>query len=114
MRRADEHERSILDFKETPDTALTAAQKQTRNIGKARKEFLAQVAGTAACLANAQGGTIVIGVRDSAATREEAIQGVGDAYTSARRAGSTTGVPDWLISGRRPFPPELSPRLLSG
>lgn len=50
-------------------------------MGKARKEFLGLVAETAACFANAQGGTIVIGVRDGAATRADALQGVDPFYT---------------------------------
>ena len=39
------------------------------------------VAETAACLANAQGGAIVLGVRDRAATRADAVQGVPATYT---------------------------------
>lgn len=79
--RADDHELSLLDFKETPDTALSPEQRGARNMGKARKEFLGLIAETAACFANAQGGTIVIGVRDRAATRAEALQGVDPFYT---------------------------------
>jgi len=73
---ASSSEPQWLDFKETPDTALPAHIKAKRNMGKVRKEFLALVAETAACLANARGGVIVLGVRDRAANREEAIQGV--------------------------------------
>lgn len=79
--RAGEHELAVLDFKETPDTALSFQQRGSRNMGKARKEFLGLVAETAACFANAQGGTIVIGVRDDAATRVDALQGVDPFYT---------------------------------
>lgn len=70
-----------LEFKETPDTALPPDALARRNVGKVRKEFLALIAETAACLANAQGGLIVIGVRDGAPTRAEAIQGVPLSYT---------------------------------
>ena len=73
---ASSSELQWLDFKETPDTALSAHIQAKRNMGKVRKEFLALVAETAACLANARGGVIVLGVRDRAANREEAIQGV--------------------------------------
>jgi len=73
---ASSSEPQWLDFKETPDTALPVHIKAKRNMGKVRKEFLALVAETAACLANARGGVIVLGVRDRAANREEAIQGV--------------------------------------
>lgn len=74
--RADEHELSVLDFKETPDTALPPDVRAKRNMGRARKAFFGTLAETSACLANTQGGTIVIGVRDRAATRAQALQGV--------------------------------------
>ena len=79
--RADDHELAVLDFKETPDTALRPQQRASRNMGKARKEFLGLIAEAAACFANAQGGTIVIGVRDGAPTRADALQGVDPFYT---------------------------------
>ncbi len=50
-------------------------------MGKARKEFLGLIAETAACFANAQGGVIVLGVRDAAPTRAEAIRGVPADYS---------------------------------
>jgi ATP-dependent DNA helicase RecG len=59
-----------LDFKETPATAHGDTGP------KAMKRYLALLAETAVCFANAAGGTIVIGVRDKAATREDALVGV--------------------------------------
>ena len=73
-------ERDVIDFKETPDTALAPDAKARQNIGRERKAFLARLAEAAACLANADGGVIVLGVRDRAVTREDALQGV-DAAT---------------------------------
>lgn len=73
---ASTRELQWLDFKETPDTATPLEIRVKRNQGKARKAFLALVAENAACFANARGGVIVLGVRDSAPTRAEAIQGV--------------------------------------
>ncbi len=75
-------ERVRLDFKETPETAWPADVSTSRNLGKARKAFLGLVAETSACLANAQGGVIVLGIRDAATSRAEAIQGAPTAYTS--------------------------------
>lgn len=72
---AGEEEREVLDFKETPDTALSPQRQAKTNMGKARKRFFAVVAETAACLANSNGGVIAVGVRDTAGTREEALQG---------------------------------------
>lgn len=77
---ASRSELQWLDFKETPDTAIPPEVRAKRNLGKARKEFLTLVAENAACLANAQGGVIVLGVRDAAPTRADAIQGVPPAY----------------------------------
>ncbi len=79
---ASRSELQWLDFKETPDTALPAEVFAKRNIGKTRKEFLALLAETSACLANAQGGVIVVGVKDTASSRAEAIQGVPMAYSA--------------------------------
>jgi len=79
-RAASKSELQWLDFKETPDTALPADVKAKRNMGKARKEFLALIAETAACFANARGGVIVLGVRDRAPDRAEAIAGVPLSY----------------------------------
>jgi ATP-dependent DNA helicase RecG len=78
---ASKAELQWLDFKETPDTALPPEVRAARNLGKTRKDFLALVAETAACFANAQGGVIVLGVRNAAAGRRDAIQGVPAAYT---------------------------------
>jgi ATP-dependent DNA helicase RecG len=78
---ATPRERQRLDFKETPDTALPLEVRAKRNLAKTRKEFLGLIAETAACLANAQGGVIVIGVRDAAPTRRDAIAGAPAAYT---------------------------------
>ena len=79
---ASQRELQGLDFKETPDTALPLEVKAKRNLGKLRKEFLALIAETAACLANAQGGVIVLGVRDKAPSRQDAVQGVPKGYTA--------------------------------
>ncbi|MGH3025283.1 MAG: AlbA family DNA-binding domain-containing protein, partial [Gaiellaceae bacterium] len=78
---ASEHELQWLDFKETPETALAPTVLAKRNVGKLRKDFLALLAETSACLANAQGGVIVLGVRNAAPTRADAIRGVPSAYT---------------------------------
>jgi ATP-dependent DNA helicase RecG len=72
---AGDEEREILDFKEAPDTALPPQRRAKANMGKARKRFLAAIAEAAACFANSNGGVIVIGIRDTAKTREEALQG---------------------------------------
>jgi ATP-dependent DNA helicase RecG len=79
--KASAKERQWLDFKETPETALPDEVRRKCNMGKAHKEFLGLIAETAACFANAQGGVIVLGVRDVAPTRAEAIQGVTADYT---------------------------------
>jgi len=78
---ASKSELQWLDFKETPDTALSADVAAKRNVGKLRKDFLGALAEAAACFANAQGGVVVVGVRDVAETRDQAIQGVPAAYT---------------------------------
>jgi ATP-dependent DNA helicase RecG len=80
--RASEQERERLDFKETPDTALSGAQRRQRNLSDERKRFMSTLAETAVCLANTHGGVIVVGVRDRASTREEALQGVDAAHYS--------------------------------
>jgi ATP-dependent DNA helicase RecG len=72
---ADDQEHEVLDFKETPDTAIPPSRRAKANMGNERKRFLAALAETAACLANSRGGVIVVGVRDKAAAREEALQG---------------------------------------
>ena len=73
-------ELEVLDFKETPETAIPPEIRAKRNAGKARKDFLGLIAENAACFANAHGGVIVLGVRDAAPTRSEAIQGVSPDY----------------------------------
>ena len=78
---ASKNELQWLDFKQAPETAIDPDSLAKRNVGKLRKDFLALLAETAACLANAQGGVIILGVRDAAPTRGEAIQGVPTAYT---------------------------------
>lgn len=78
---ASASEQQWLDFKETPETAMPAEIQGRRNMGKVRKDFLGLVAETSACLANAQGGAIVLGVRDRAARRSEAVAGVPATYT---------------------------------
>lgn len=72
---ADDREHELLDFKETPDTAISSSRRAKVSMGKERKRFLATLAETAACLANNRGGVIVVGVRDKATTRAEALQG---------------------------------------
>jgi ATP-dependent DNA helicase RecG len=66
---ADLAETADIDFKETPATAGDTGPK-------AAKRFNELIAETAACFANAEGGAVVIGVRNRADTREEAIPGV--------------------------------------
>lgn len=70
---ADNAEHGMLDFKETPETSGDTGKH-------ARKRFAELLAETAVCFANAQGGAIVVGVRDRAATRADAIAGIGS-YT---------------------------------
>lgn len=77
---ADEEEQELVDFKETPDTAFSPSRRRAVNMGKERKRFFALLSETAMCLANANGGVIVLGVRDSAGSRREALQGA-DAET---------------------------------
>ena len=107
---ASKRELRRLDFKETPDTALPLEVRAKRNLGKARKEFLGLVAETAACLANAQGGVIVLGIRDAAPSRAEAIPGVPMAYSpedvrlavySGTSPALTVGVHERAVDGRR-------------
>jgi ATP-dependent DNA helicase RecG len=107
---ASENELQWLDFKETPDTAIPLEVQAKRNLGKARKEFLTLVAESAACLANAQGGVIALGIRDAAATRADAIQGVPPAYSpeGVRLAvyhgtspALTVSIHDRTVDGRR-------------
>jgi ATP-dependent DNA helicase RecG len=78
---AGREERELLDFKETPETAIPADRRAGRNMGRERKAFLGLLAESAMCLANARGGVIVVGVRDRAATRVGALQGVDAAYS---------------------------------
>lgn len=78
---ASPEEREILDFKETPETGVPLDRQPHRNMGRERRRFLNLLAESAACLANARGGVIVIGVRDRAATRTEALQGVEPDYS---------------------------------
>jgi ATP-dependent DNA helicase RecG len=107
---ASKTELQWLDFKETPDTALPVEVRAKRNLGKARKEFLALTAETAACLANAQGGVIVLGIRDAAPTRADAIQGVPAAYSpeglrlaiyNGTSPALTAAVHERTVDGRR-------------
>lgn len=108
--QASKRELQRLDFKETPDTALPLEVRAKRNLGKARKEFLGLVAETAACLANAQGGAIVLGVRDTAPSRPDAIQGVSMAYSpegirlsvyNGTSPALTVAVHERTVDGRR-------------
>jgi ATP-dependent DNA helicase RecG len=63
---ADDLESRVLEFK-APDPSL--------------KKTYAVLADAAVCFANADGGTIVLGVAEGARTREDALVGVPDAYT---------------------------------
>lgn len=66
---ADTVEHTVLDFKESPPTGQSS-------IGKQKESFYRLLAETAVCLANADGGAIVVGVRDRAVDRTTAISGV--------------------------------------
>lgn len=104
--RADEVERARLDFKETPETA-----RGGRTSPGERKSFRRSIAETAACLANAEGGAIVVGIRDRATTRADALQGVDptlyrlDDFTAAVHSGTvpplTIEAAEDLIDGKR-------------
>lgn len=69
---ASEHERELLDFKETPETAGRGLDQPPSGH---RKRFFTKLADTAACLANGRGGVIVLGVRNKAPDRATALQG---------------------------------------
>ena len=79
---ADGAEREVLDFKQTPHTALDETRRASRNMGKERARFLTEMAEHAICFANGSGGIIVIGVADKAVTREGALVGVPEHYTA--------------------------------
>lgn len=107
---ASTRELQRLDFKETPDTALPLEVRAKRNLGKARKAFLGLVAETAACLANARGGVIALGIRDAAPSRDEAIQGIPTAYSSegvrlavynGTSPALTVAIHERMVDGRR-------------
>jgi len=66
---ADQHENANLDYKQTPDSPDS----------RAPEKFLKDLAESAVCFANGTGGTLVIGVRDKAPSRESAIVGVNPA-----------------------------------
>ena len=107
---ASKSELQWLDFKETPDTALPVEVRAKRNMGKARKEFFALIAEASACFANAQGGVIVLGIRDAAPTRDAAIRGVPETYTpegvrlavyGGTSPALTVSVHERIVAGRR-------------
>lgn len=79
---ADEYEREVLDFKQTPHTALPESQRASRNMSKERTRFLTDMAEHAVCFANGSGGIIVVGVADAAANREQALVGVPEHYSA--------------------------------
>ncbi|MGH2921218.1 MAG: AlbA family DNA-binding domain-containing protein, partial [Gaiellaceae bacterium] len=60
------YESQVLEFKET---------------GRSVKDTLSLLADAAVCLANAEGGTIVLGVNDKATTRAQALVGVEPSYS---------------------------------
>lgn len=66
---ADQHENANLDYEQTPDSPDR----------RAPEKFLKDLAESAVCFANGTGGTLVIGVRDKAPSRESAIVGVNTA-----------------------------------
>jgi ATP-dependent DNA helicase RecG len=69
---AGDHEGTRLDFKETPETS-PAPEHRWR---EARRRLLDDVVETAVSLANAEGGLLVIGVRNKAAAGEPIVAGV--------------------------------------
>ncbi|HEY2054992.1 MAG TPA: hypothetical protein VGH14_13750, partial [Solirubrobacterales bacterium] len=44
--QAADEEREVLDFKETPDTALSPQRRAKANMGRERKRFLSMIAET--------------------------------------------------------------------
>lgn len=69
---AGEHEGVRLDFKETPDTTEAP---ETR-LREARRRLLDDVVETAVSFANAEGGLLVIGIRNKAIAGEAVVAGV--------------------------------------
>jgi ATP-dependent DNA helicase RecG len=69
---AADHEREILDFKQTPETTPTPAHALRHAIERLRVEIVE----TAMSFANARGGAIVLGVRDRAQQGERVVPGV--------------------------------------
>lgn len=69
---ATEHERESIDFKETPGTTATPAHARKAAGERLRTEIVE----TAVSFANARGGTIVLGVRDKATSRQRVVPGV--------------------------------------
>lgn len=69
-------EREWVDFKETPETAIPPEHSRRAAMSGERKGFLGQLAEAAVCLSNAGGGVIVLGVRDKATSRADALRGV--------------------------------------
>lgn len=80
--QADGFEREMLDFKQTPHTALSEDRQRGRNMTREKTKFLTSLAEAATCFANASGGILVIGVADRAASRDEALLGVPTHYTT--------------------------------
>ncbi|WP_169807718.1 RNA-binding domain-containing protein [Herbidospora mongoliensis] len=66
-------ESASVDFKETPETANDRSPR-------ARQNFREMLAETAVCFANGEGGAIVIGVKNRAATAQDAVPGVPSNY----------------------------------
>ena len=67
---AGRHEHEAIDFKQTPDSAGNSDRR-------APEKFIKDLAETVVCFSNGPSeGAIVIGVRNKAATRDEAIAGV--------------------------------------
>lgn len=70
--RADDHEREVVDFKETPETTPTPKAVLKTAVERLRTEIVE----TAVSFANARGGTIVLGVRNTAQEGERTVAGV--------------------------------------
>lgn len=70
--RAAEHEREVVDFKQTPETTPTPAHA----LGHALERLRTEIVETAVSFANAGGGAIVLGVRDRAREGEPVVPGV--------------------------------------
>lgn len=69
---ATDHEREIVDFKQTPETTPTPAHA----LKTATERLRSEIVETAISFANARGGTIALGVRDRAKEGEPVVPGL--------------------------------------